>query len=193
METQLSSVDPLAKRRDFLDLRLREGDSRVEVGLAEIGLVEPELLLYDIGETGVEQSLGRRFFKRRRGLFGGVVRLKVGWYLSAIQSGCGMRLSGTFCSTRGTSTWADVEVVVTDQCDFNSVCFVMTGVFSKKLSSDTWPDSDEMSTGTLHESSVSSLSQDGYRHVGRTIGSREYTSSPSSVEDATVLECLCCL
>lgn len=104
METQLSSVDPLAKRRDLLDLRLDEGDVGVEVGLAEIGLVEPELLLYDIGETGVGQSRGRRFFKRRRGLFGGVVRLKVGWYLSAIHSGCGTRLSGAFCSTRGTST-----------------------------------------------------------------------------------------
>jgi hypothetical protein len=87
METQLSSANPLIKRRDFLDLRLREGDGRVEVGLAETGLVEPELLLYDTGETGLGQSLGRRFFKRRRGLFGGVVRLKVGWYLSAIHSG----------------------------------------------------------------------------------------------------------
>jgi hypothetical protein len=106
METQLSSVDSLVKRRDFLDLRLREGDVGVELGLAETGLVGPELLLHDIGETGVGQSPGRRFFKRRRGLFGGVgvARLNVGWYLSAIHSGCGIRLSSAFFSTRGTST-----------------------------------------------------------------------------------------
>lgn len=108
METQLSSTASLAKRRDFLDLRLREGDDGVELGLAETGLVGPEPLLHDIGETGVNQSPGRRFFKRRRGLFGGVgqgvARLNVGWYLSAIHSGCGIRLSWAFFSTRGTST-----------------------------------------------------------------------------------------
>jgi len=53
IETQLSSAGSLVKRRDFLDLRLREGDVGVEKRLAEIGLVEPELLLYEIGETGV--------------------------------------------------------------------------------------------------------------------------------------------
>lgn len=100
----MSSVDAFVKRRDFLDLRLREGDVGAEEVLVEIGLVEPELLLYEIGETGVGHSLGRRFFRRRRGLFGGVARLKVGWYVSAIHSGCGTRLPGIFCSTRGTST-----------------------------------------------------------------------------------------
>lgn len=73
----------------------------------------------------------------------------------------------------------------------NSVCFVMTGIFSKKPSSDTRSDSNEWSACALHESSVLSLSKDGYRRDGRTIGSREYTSSPSNVEDVTVLECLC--
>lgn len=79
METQLSSIDgALVKRRDLLDLTLNDGDVGAGVELEEIGLAGPELLLYDIGETGDGQSLGRRFFKRRRGLFGGVVRLKVG-------------------------------------------------------------------------------------------------------------------
>lgn len=82
-------------------------------------------------------------------------------------------------------------MVVVDQCDFN--CFVVTGVLSKKLSSNTRSDSTEVSACVLHESSVSSLSKDGYRRVGRMTGSREYTSSPSSVEDATVLQCFCCL
>ena len=88
-----------------MDLVLPEGDVGVGVGLGKIGLGEPELLLYDLGvETGDGISLGRRFFKRRRGLFGGVVRLKHGWSLSAIHSGCGTRLSRAFSSMCGTST-----------------------------------------------------------------------------------------
>lgn len=87
---------------------------------------------------------------------------------------------------------------MTDQCDFGSVRFVMTGMFSKNPSSDTRSDSKEMSANagcaSKEEGSAWSLSKHGYWRDGRRIGSREYTSSPSSVEDATVLEeCLCCL
>ena len=85
MQTQLSSGGALVRRRlrDRFDLRLPEGD----VGLlGETGLVESELLLC----VGDERPLGRRFFKRRRGLLGGVARSNTGWSLSAIHNGCGI-------------------------------------------------------------------------------------------------------
>jgi hypothetical protein len=43
MQTQLSSVGALARRRERLDRRLPEGD--IGVGLGETGLVCSELLL----------------------------------------------------------------------------------------------------------------------------------------------------
>lgn len=87
MQTQLSSVGALVRRRDRLDRRLPEGDIGLLVEVGETGLVGPEPLLLCVGD---EKPLGRRFFNRRRGVLGGVVRSNAGWSLSAIHSGCGI-------------------------------------------------------------------------------------------------------